>query len=156
MSVTVNTIKRVVTIESPNLFKVTPTVVQRVVKVAPISVGVYDLPYSLEAGENLSALRVVRGDGSGAVVYASYDDEANAGAIVGITTTAALLGDFVFVRIGGMMTDASWSWSLGTIWLGLNGALTQTPTEAGALVPVARAISSTRIVVDVEQMYLRN
>lgn len=156
MSVTVTTIKRDVIIESPNHFLVKPTVVQRVVKVAPVGVNVYDLPLSFEAGENISALRVVRGDGSGGVVYASSDDASNADAIVGITTTAALLGDSVSVRIGGSMTDSSWNWSLGTIWLGLNGALTQTPTETGALVPVARAISPTRIVVDVEQMYLRN
>ena len=105
---------------------------------------------SLTAGVNLSALRVVTTDGSGNAVYASNDTLANA-VVVGLTETAATSGNAVSVRTAGIMTDANWAWTKGPVFLGTNGTLTQTAPSGGAIVvQVARAITATKIQVDIE------
>lgn len=105
---------------------------------------------SLTAGVNLSALRAVTTDGSGNAVYASNDTLANA-VVVGLTETAATAGNAVSVRTAGIVEDANWAWTKGPVFLGTNGALTQTaPTGGAIVVQVARAITATKILIDVE------
>jgi hypothetical protein len=107
---------------------------------------------SLNAGEALSALRAVTSDGNGDAVYASNNTLANA-QVIGITETAASSGAAVAIRTSGLMTDPSWSWSKGTIYLGTNGQLTQTAPSGGAfVVHVARALTATTIQIDIDTL----
>jgi hypothetical protein len=107
---------------------------------------------SLNAGEALSALRAVTSDSNGDAVYASNDTLANA-QVIGITETAASSGAAVAIRTSGLMTDPSWSWSKGTIYLGTNGQLTQTAPSGGAfVVHVARALTATTIQIDIDTL----
>jgi hypothetical protein len=107
---------------------------------------------SLNAGEALSALRAVTSDANGDAVYASNDTLANA-QVIGITETAASSGAAVAIRTSGLMTDPSWSWSKGTIYLGTNGQLTQTAPSGGAfVVHVARALTATTIQIDIDTL----
>ena len=105
---------------------------------------------SLNAGEALSALRAVTSDSNGDAVYASNDTLANS-QVIGVTETAASSGASVAIRTSGLMTDASWSWTKGTVYLGTNGALTQTvPTGGAFIVHVARALTATTIQIDID------
>jgi hypothetical protein len=107
---------------------------------------------SLNAGEALSALRAVTSDANGDAVYASNDTLANA-QVIGITETAASSAASVAIRTSGLMTDPSWSWSKGTIYLGTNGQLTQTAPSGGAfVVHVARALTATTIQIDIDTL----
>lgn len=109
-----------------------------------------NIDLSAEAGDNLSALRVVRLDGMNKLRYASNDTAANANA-VGILTAAVTSGGTGNVRYAGLLSDTSWSWSQGAIYIGADGVLTQTAPSGGLIVrEVARAISTTQIIIDIE------
>lgn len=105
---------------------------------------------SLVAGVNISALRAITTDGSGQAVYASNDTLANA-QVIGITTVAATAGNNVTIKTSGVITDASWSWTKGAVYLGTNGQLTQTAPSGGAIiVHVGKALTATKLQVDID------
>lgn len=105
---------------------------------------------SLIAGTSISALRCITTDANGEAKYATPDTLANA-LVIGISTTSGNTGDTIVVKTSGQMTDASWSWTKGAIYLGSNGTLTQTAPSAGSVVVhVAKAITATTIIVDID------
>lgn len=105
---------------------------------------------TLVASTSLSALRCITTDGSGQAKYATPDTLANA-VVIGISTTAANTGENITVKTSGQLTDASWSWTKGTIYLGANGVLTQTAPSGGSIVVhVAKAITATTIIIDID------
>jgi len=105
---------------------------------------------SLVAGTSISALRCITTDANGEAKYATPDTLANA-LVIGISATAGNAGDTIVVKTNGQMTDASWSWTKGAIYLGANGTLTQTAPSAGSVVVhVAKAITATTIIVDID------
>ena len=105
---------------------------------------------SLVAGVNLSALRAVTTDGAGAAVYASNATASDA-VVVGITFTAASAGQNVVIKTSGIIEDAGWAWTKGPVYLGTNGTLTQTaPTGGAIVVPVGRALTATKLQIDIE------
>lgn len=93
------------------------------------------------AGESIGGHRVVYSDGS--QVFMANKVLAEAEAVVGITTHAAVLGEPLTVQRMGTMAENTWSWAVGPVFLGDNGMLTQTITEAGALLEVGTALSAT-------------
>ena len=104
----------------------------------------------LTAGVSLSALRAVTTNSSGQAIYASNNTLGNA-QVVGITMASASIGEQVGVKTFGPMSDASWNWTKGPVFLGTNGALTQTAPSGGAIiVQVGRALTATQLFVDVE------
>lgn len=104
----------------------------------------------LTAGVSLSALRAVTTNSSGEAVYASNDTLGNA-QVVGITMGAASSGAQIGVKTFGPMSDASWNWTKGAVYLGTNGQLTQTAPSGGAIiVQVGRALTATQLFVDVD------
>ncbi len=105
---------------------------------------------TLVAGENLSALRAVTTNSSGQAVYASNDTLANA-QVVGITNAAATSGANATIKISGILTDANWNWTKGTVYLGTNGSLTQTVPTAGAIVVhIGKALTATQLLIDID------
>lgn len=109
---------------------------------------------TLEAGENISALRAITTDANGKAVYANNDTAANA-LVIGISRTAALLGNEVNIQTAGTLTDASFNWNKGAIFLGTNGQLTQTaPTGGAYIVPIAKAITTDTVIIDVDNSLL--
>lgn len=121
--------------------------------VEPVSLTVTSGPVNASAAHTieltsqstLSALRAVTVDGDG---YAVYADAAtlDGRAVAGVTLNA---GTVVTVQYSGPMSDAGWSWTPGRfIWVGADGALTQTPPTSGDVVVVGRALSETQIMID--------
>ena len=105
---------------------------------------------TLTAAASLSALRAITTNSSGEAVYASNDTIANA-QVVGITLGSASSGQQVGVKTFGTITDASWNWTKGAVYLGTNGTLTQTAPSGGAIiVQVGKALTATQLFVDVE------
>lgn len=105
---------------------------------------------SLIAGTSISALRCITTDANGEAKYATPDTLANA-LVIGISKTSGNAGDTIVVKTSEQMTDASWSWTKGAIYLGANGTLTQTAPSAGSVVVhVAKAITATTIIVDID------
>jgi len=105
---------------------------------------------SIVASTSISALRCITTDGSGLAKYATPDTLANA-VVIGISTTSGNAGETITVKTSGQLTDGSWSWTKGTIYLGSNGVLTQTAPSGGAIiVHVAKAITATTIIIDID------
>ena len=105
---------------------------------------------TLVASTSLSALRCITTDSSGLAKYATPDSLANA-VVIGISTTSASTGQNITIKTSGQITDASWSWTKGAIYLGANGALTQTaPTDGDIIVHVAKAITATTLIIDID------
>ena len=105
---------------------------------------------TLVASTSLSALRCITTDGSGLAKYATPDSLANA-VVIGISTTSASTGQNITIKTSGQITDASWNWTKGAIYLGANGALTQTAPSGGSIiVHVAKAITATTLIIDID------
>lgn len=105
---------------------------------------------TLVASTSISALRCITTDSSGLAKYATPDTLANA-VVIGISTTSGITGDTITIKTSGQITDASWSWTKGAIYLGANGALTQTAPSGGSIVVhVAKAITATKIIIDID------
>ena len=105
---------------------------------------------TLVASISLSALRCITTDGSGLAKYATPDTLANS-VVIGISTTSASTGQNITIKTSGQITDASWNWTKGAIYLGANGALTQTaPTGGSIIVHVAKAITATTLIIDID------
>ena len=105
---------------------------------------------TLVASTSISALRCITTDSSGLAKYATPDTLANA-LVIGISTNAANTGENVTVKTTGELSDASWNWTKGAIYLGVNGVLTQTAPSGGSIVVhVAKAITATKILIDID------
>lgn len=97
----------------------------------------------------LSALVVVWEDEDGNVAALDYRDDDHIDLICGITVSATAGGD-VDVQRAGQLDDASWNWTPGRVWLGVNGALTQTPPADGNDVLIGYAVSPDRIYIELQ------
>lgn len=151
MTTTVNIVQDNVVID---VVQETPTinVVNNLVTLDIASGGIVaaNVDTVLQAATNISALRAITTDASGNAVYAD-NATANGSIVVGISTNAANAGANVTIKTSGTITDNSFSFSKGQIYLGSNGTLTQTaPTNGAYVVPIARALTATSIFVDID------
>jgi len=102
-----------------------------------------------QAGETLSALRGVY-ELDGQVFALDYRDAAHVDLLLGITLTAAQAGEPINVQRLGALDDAGWSWAPGPVWLGVDGGLTQTPPADGFDVLLGTAVSSSRLLLNLQ------
>lgn len=102
------------------------------------------------AGEDLGGHRVVTLSESNTIVYASNDNSGQVEAPLWLTLGAIGVGATDSVLAYGPITEPSWSWNPGPVYLGTDGLLTQDSPEPPALfnVQVGFATSSTRVVFD--------
>lgn len=98
----------------------------------------------------VSALRVVYELPGGTVAPADYDDPVHVEALLGVTLTAAGVGQPVDVQGSGVLEDAGWSWTPGPLWLGAAGVIVQVPPVDGALVQLGSAVGPTRVILRLE------
>lgn len=101
------------------------------------------------AGELISALRVLY-ELDGSVYLLDYRDAANIDLILGISLTAAGAGETLNVQRSGVIEDSGWSWAPGRVWLGADGALTQTPPTDGYDVLIGAAVASGRLLLNLQ------
>lgn len=103
--------------------------------------------FSRTAGEALGGHRAVKLDSDGKAYYVSPSD-ADVDAIVGVTSGASSQDTPVNIVLNGEMTENSWTWTPGPVWLGANGVLTQTVPTSGAVVRVGTALGATTMFVE--------
>lgn len=108
----------------------------------------------LTASGAISALRMIVAEG-GSGRYPDTSVAADAGRVVGMSTTSAASGDPFDVLTNGEHVDAGWSWSPGPVFCGVSGVLTQSP-GTGWVLEVGRALSATRLLVDVKTPLIRS
>ncbi len=103
------------------------------------------------AGENLSALTVVRAK-TGGVFKCDSSNALDADTAIGITSSAAALGSNVRIRSFGAYANALWNWTMGIpIFLNSASALTQTPPAFGFVQQLAVPSSPTSIMINIKQ-----
>jgi hypothetical protein len=111
--------------------------------------------FTATAATTLHGRRAVAVNDAGQLYHPDTSTPTDAPRVVGIAVTAANNGADALVRVGGQMTDSGWAWTGGPVFVGPSGHLTQTPAPDGWLLQVARAISPTTLIVDVDDAILR-
>lgn len=101
------------------------------------------------AGETISALRAVYEE-DGEVFVLDYRDQDHIDQLLGITLNAGASGAPITVQRILDITDAAWAWTPGRVYLGADGALTQTPPSTGFHVLIGAAVSATRITLNLQ------
>lgn len=103
------------------------------------------------AGMDTSALLVVYEDLFGAVWPADPDVESDVLALLGVTVSAATGGQPINVQRMGHIDDAAWQLLPGKrVFLGRQGRLTQEPPQGGYDVLIGMAITSTRLLLNIQ------
>lgn len=98
---------------------------------------------------SVNALRVVAATSATQVTYAQPTTGATLP--MGVSTTAGADGEEVNVQLSGELVDAGWGWDVDVpIFLGANGALTQTAPATGVLVVVGRPLTATSMFIAIE------
>lgn len=100
-----------------------------------------------EAGTNLSGHRAIRVS-NGLAYVADGSNAAQAGRAIGISTGAALLGDDVTIQTAGSITEPSWSWTDGPVFIGVNGILTQSLVGLAFVQQVGVSTSATSLDIN--------
>lgn len=93
--------------------------------------------------------RVVIASGADGAALADKDTPAHMFKVLGITTGAAVNGASVEISVFGEVTEPSWSWSEGPVWLGNNGLLTQTLPSTGFQLMIGTAIAPTVLMLKI-------
>lgn len=100
------------------------------------------------ADSALGGHRVVRATATG-VAYASAADPEVA-AVLGVTTHAANAGDDITIRVAGALTEPSWMWGPGPVYLASNGLLSQMPPTIGAIKEIGVALNQTTLLIRIQ------
>jgi hypothetical protein len=102
----------------------------------------------LRSGAVLSGHRLVVVESNGNVNYADNLDLTHPGRVLGLTLSAATPGELVSVQRAGRITEPSWQWETSKpLWLGRNGALTQSRPRAGFVLVAGVAIAPNTILM---------
>ncbi|MES2488570.1 MAG: hypothetical protein V4607_02175 [Pseudomonadota bacterium] len=101
------------------------------------------------AGVDLGGHRAIFID-EGLAFYADAD-MASAERVAGITLGAAADSELANYQTAGEITEPSWNWNEGPVFLGLNGLLTQTPPSTGAIIELGVALNATRLLVRIQR-----
>lgn len=106
-----------------------------------------DVPFELTAAIPISAFMVVAAS-TGKVSIADCTNLTQLGDVVGIAVGGAVAGSPVNIQYSGTLTHNGWNWTPRLpIFLGTNGALTQTPPVSGFLQGIATPLSATSLLV---------
>jgi hypothetical protein len=90
-------------------------------------------------------------ESDGKVYYADKDDINKASKVLGITEHSALTDEDIDIQSFGAMTDPSWNWDLTKkIYLSTNGLLTQTIPTSGVLREIGIPISTTSMLINMQ------
>ena len=116
--------------------------------------GIIDIRARLAAVELLAqTVLTAEAVGGGRIITAAglYTQAGTYNLALGITDAAAISGAIANVRTGGVMAEASWAWTPGiAIFASPNGIMTQTPPASGLQRQVARAVTATKIIIDLQ------
>lgn len=113
---------------------------------APTSGAGSNTSLSLIADVNLSGHRAIALTAEGKAIYADHTLSHSA-VVIGITTGAAMAGATATVQTSGKLTEPSWNWVPGIVYVGTSGGLTQTAPTVGFVMAIGTALSATEIFI---------
>jgi hypothetical protein len=114
------------------------------------------LTLPMTAGESLEAYQVVRMADTGEVFVATDADMDDASLSFGFATAAASAGATVQVRFAGPLQNSAWSLEMDEpVFLGTDGAITQTPPATGRYMEVGHAVGSDQILVHIRPVVVQ-
>lgn len=102
---------------------------------------------TFEAGANLSGHRAIRVS-AGLAYVCDGATAAHAGRCIGVSTGAAAQGDATLIQTIGVLTEPSWSWIEGPVFVGADGILTQSLAGLAFIQQVGVAVSSTTVDIN--------
>ena len=70
--------------------------------------------------------------------------------VSGITQGAVVNGATVTVQTTGQLTEPTWAWTSGPVYLGSDGLLTQSPPISGVIVELGTALTPTTLLIRVQ------
>lgn len=108
-----------------------------------------DLTITREAGENISALRVVY-EKDAKVFKLSPFDALNINNILGIAVSSAATGGNVIIKRVGVIDDDFFNFMLGRIYLDNDGKLSNSPPQSGYNILIGTATLPTRLVLNIQ------
>lgn len=112
---------------------------------------------SLPTGIALSGHRAIATNALGALEYADNLNPAHANSVLGITVRAFQVGEMAEIIVEGKVEESSWNWIPGkSIFLSANGTLTQTVPQSGFLLAIGKALSPTKVLIEVQQPIIRS
>lgn len=104
----------------------------------------------IQAGQALSAYKMIAPNGAGKYVYADKDTPGHAYIVYGITKQAINNNSAGLAQTYGPVENDTWNWEPGkAIFLAEDGEMTQTPPSSGFSLVVAYPITATRIFIDI-------
>lgn len=106
-----------------------------------------DIPAGMDVGD----FRVVVASG-GKIYHADKDVLTDRDKILGVTDAGYNTDDTATVYIGGAIVNPLWAFNDGLVYLGDDGALTQTLPVAGFLLQIGIAITATALLMDVDRV----
>jgi hypothetical protein len=109
--------------------------------------GAVTATVTFPAGESIGGHRCVSVI-DGVAFYTNITNEESASCYVGITESAYNFGDDVIIRAYGAVTEGSWTFTPGSIYVSATATLTQTPPASGAIIFVGTAATATSIILD--------
>jgi hypothetical protein len=100
-----------------------------------------------EAATNLSGHRAIRVV-SGLAYVCDGSNASHAGRCIGISTGAVVAGDDVNIQTSGLLTEPSWNWADGPVYVGASGVLTQSLAGLAYIHQIGLAVSATQIDIN--------
>ena len=105
-------------------------------------------PDNLTAAHIMSGHRAVVITGVDQVMYADHDTLSDLGKPVWLNLGSAGVGGLVELAWFGTVVESSWSWTLGPVYVGTNGLLTQTPPTTGYQRQIGAAVDTDTLWLD--------
>lgn len=105
---------------------------------------------TVPAAVNLSGHRAVKVV-NGAADYCDAATQSDAGLAIGMTTGAVVAGDDATIQTVGSITEPSWTWTTGPVFVGFNGGLTQSLVGLTFVQRLGIATSSTTVDLNPQQ-----
>lgn len=106
------------------------------------------ITFVASADQAIGGHRVVRSTATGCD-YADSSNLTHLGKVIGMTNEATSSGNLVKIWPAGKITDPSFNFDLGPVYLSTNGLLTQTPPTTGFIQQIGVALSQTTILVQI-------
>lgn len=99
-------------------------------------------------GNTILALRVVVSNPNGYIEHASNLNPSHVYAILGITITGGIYGQYATIQYTGVISDPAWSWNHGyPVYLGEDGVLTQIQPTEGFIYQIGYATTPHEIAL---------
>lgn len=102
------------------------------------------------ASVTISALRIVWEAADGTIRPLDYRDADNITRLVGIAIGSGDTGVTIAIQRSGPLDAAGLGLTPGLVWLGIDGALTQTPPTDGYDVLIGYVVAPSRLYLDIQ------